>query len=132
MSPGNVNDVHEERLFAGPDAAPDAPPSLLIEIPHGATTAEHYLAARRRMRGDLPADLEQFFFVNTDAGAPECAERIARLLTAPDDALSSMLPSAQNATDSRRSPWPDCQLSSAPSGRRHSRTVPSSQPAASM
>jgi hypothetical protein len=31
------------------------------------------------MKGDLPPDLEAFFLVNTDQGAPELAEAIARL-----------------------------------------------------
>ncbi len=71
----------------GDRAAPDAP-GLLIEVAHGATEAEHYFELRARMRSDLPADLERFFFVNTDVGAPECAEALAAALVARDPTAS--------------------------------------------
>ncbi len=61
-----------------PGAGPDPP--LLIEIPHGATRHADYAALRARLVGTLPRDLEHFFFVNTDIGAPECAEHVARVL----------------------------------------------------
>lgn len=57
-------------------------PTLLIEIPHGATRLSDYEALRRRLVGTLPPDLEQFFFVNTDIGAPEAGEQIAAALAA--------------------------------------------------
>ena len=59
-----------------------AQPALLIEIPHGATRPADYFGLRERLVGALPRDLEHFFFVNTDIGAPECAERLAHLLAA--------------------------------------------------
>ena len=55
-------------------------PELLLELPHGATRRTHFDALRARLEGNYPADLEQFFFVNTDVGAPECAAAIARRL----------------------------------------------------
>lgn len=61
-------------------AANVSAPDLLLEIPHGATQAGHYHAVRRQLSGELPVDLEQFYFVNTDAGAPECARETARLV----------------------------------------------------
>jgi hypothetical protein len=68
-----------EVLRAGPA---DRPADLLIELPHGATRRAHFDSLRGRLRGKLPDDLVEFFFVNTDAGAPECAAEIARGLAA--------------------------------------------------
>ncbi len=53
---------------------------LLIEVPHGATRAAHFEALAKRLVGQVPENLIDFFFVNTDVGAPECAQEIARLL----------------------------------------------------
>ena len=58
----------------------DAAPELLIEIPHGAVDRAEFDALRRRLRGPFPDELEAFFFVNTDIGAPEAARHIARSL----------------------------------------------------
>jgi hypothetical protein len=54
------------------------PAGYLIELPHGATRAAHFEALRQQLDGDFPDDLEAFYFVNTDVGAPECAVEIAR------------------------------------------------------
>ena len=56
-------------------------PSLLIELPHGATERAHYDAVAARLESPLPARLEQFFHVNTDFAVPELAARVAELLT---------------------------------------------------
>ncbi len=63
-------------------------PSLLLEVPHGATRTEDFQALEARLEGPFPADLIDFFYVNTDAGAPELAETIARRYVAqhPDRA----------------------------------------------
>ena len=53
-------------------------PGLLLEVPHGATRTEDFRALEARLSGGFPADLIDFFYVNTDAGAPELAEAIAR------------------------------------------------------
>jgi len=55
-------------------------PRWLIEVPHGATRREDFESYRDQLRGDYPADLEAFFFVNTDVGAPECADATARAI----------------------------------------------------
>jgi predicted N-formylglutamate amidohydrolase len=55
-------------------------PELLVEIPHGATRTADYTALRRRLRGDIAADLVDFFHVNTDVGAPELARALAHAL----------------------------------------------------
>lgn len=71
-----------EVTWTPPVGLTSAAPSLLIEIPHGATRTRDYVALRLRLAGALPPQLEHFFYVNTDIGAPECAERIAGLLAA--------------------------------------------------
>jgi predicted N-formylglutamate amidohydrolase len=57
-------------------------PRVLLEVPHGATGLAHYRAVRERLAGPLPAELEAFFLVNTDVGAPEVARALARRLAA--------------------------------------------------
>jgi hypothetical protein len=59
-----------------------APPRLLIEVPHGATRAADYARVAAAMTSKLPADLDHFFHVNTDEGAPEGAFAIADALAA--------------------------------------------------
>ena len=52
-------------------------PRVLLEVPHGATRTAHFEILRRRLESDLPADLADFFHVNTDVGAPELARAVA-------------------------------------------------------
>lgn len=66
----DVEYVHGARSQAGAD--------LLIEIPHGATRTSDFTAVEARLRSQLPAQLSDFFHVNTDAGAPELAQALAR------------------------------------------------------
>jgi predicted N-formylglutamate amidohydrolase len=63
--------------FIGDRAREDAPPSLLVEVPHGATRTAHYETLRKALQGHYARDLRDFFHVNTDVGAPEVAEAIA-------------------------------------------------------
>lgn len=63
-------------------AAHDAAPDLVIEVPHGATATADYDALAARLASPLPAGLADFFHVNTDAGAPELAEAVARRFVA--------------------------------------------------
>lgn len=56
----------------------DGPPTLLLEVPHGATATAHYAGLRARLRGPFPEGLDDFFHVNTDVGAPEVALALAR------------------------------------------------------
>ncbi len=60
------------------------PPSVLFEVPHGATRARDYDDLWRELVGSFPVDLQAFFFVNTDVGAPEVALRTAQLAVAQD------------------------------------------------
>jgi hypothetical protein len=55
----------------GPAAS--SAPDLLIEIPHGATRTADFQTLANQLRSPLPADLVDFFHVNTDTGAPELA-----------------------------------------------------------
>lgn len=57
-------------------------PALLIEIPHGATRPADFHDLRARLTGSLPDQLDHFFYVNTDIGAPECATWLAEALAA--------------------------------------------------
>lgn len=53
---------------------------VLVEVPHGATEASHFEQLRDRLIGRYSVDLKDFFHVNTDVGAPECADEVARRL----------------------------------------------------
>lgn len=79
-----------ERLD-GPEADPSAPPSLLVEVPHGADRRAHYDALRSRLVGDLPADLHVFFHVNTDVGAWDYGRRVAERVIAARPERSALL-----------------------------------------
>ncbi len=81
----SVRDVCDVRVVTGRAADPRRPPALLLEVPHGAARRRHFDATRSRLVGELPEDLESFFFVNTDVGAAECALEIARRVARPED-----------------------------------------------
>lgn len=75
MAPGPIDpipDVAEVTIVRGALAG-SAAPTLLFEVPHGATRRSHYDRTRDVLRGDYPDDLRDFFFVNTDVGSPEVA-----------------------------------------------------------
>lgn len=73
--------ICEVEYLRGAAADPAAPPDLLLEVAHGATRAAHFVALRQDLVGDYPADLQDFFFVNTDVGAPELARAVAARVT---------------------------------------------------
>lgn len=83
----SANEAYEIHEIAGDAADPARAPDLLIEIPHGATRALDYEALARRLRSPLPDGLIDFFFVNTDAGAPELGLTLARRLVEAEPAL---------------------------------------------
>lgn len=70
--PGSLEEVCDVARYGS------GPPRWLIEVPHGATRRRDFEGYREQLRGDYPPDLEAFFFVNTDVGAPECADATAR------------------------------------------------------
>ncbi|MBM4060304.1 MAG: N-formylglutamate amidohydrolase [Planctomycetes bacterium] len=69
--------ICEVEYVRGGAADPATPPDLLLEVSHGATRERHFAALRAALRGEYPADLRDFFFVNTDVGAPELARAVA-------------------------------------------------------
>jgi hypothetical protein len=75
--PSSVAGVIDVTVFAG-----KSPHWLLIDVPHGATRKSDYDAVVGKLKSPLPAQLEHFFFVNTDIGAPEGAEWLGRTLSA--------------------------------------------------
>lgn len=78
--PGVVDAV----VVRGAQAPAHSVPDLLIEIPHGATRTSDFTALEAQLRSPLPDALVDFFHVNTDAGAPELAEAVARRLVTAD------------------------------------------------
>ena len=74
----SLSAVCDVTYVRGAAAAPDAPPDLLLEVAHGATRAGDFTAWTDRLRGSYGEELLDFFFVNTDVGAPELALAIAR------------------------------------------------------
>lgn len=82
----SIPDVCDIEIISSPVPVParsDSPPTLLIEVPHGATKRRHFEATRSHLEGDFPEYLEEFFFVNTDVGSIECARSVARMVTNP-------------------------------------------------
>ena len=59
------------------EAFGEGPPTLVIEVPHGADEQVHYDTLRAELHSPLPAHLERFFWVNTDVGAYALGRRIA-------------------------------------------------------
>jgi len=84
----SIPGVLDAQLVRGAATAPDAAPDLLIEIPHGATTTGDYTALASELTSPLPDALIDFFYVNTDTGAPELAAAIAEQLVRVDPARS--------------------------------------------
>uniref|UniRef100_UPI0025B95D78 hypothetical protein n=1 Tax=Gordonia sp. UBA7599 TaxID=1946578 RepID=UPI0025B95D78 len=74
----SVPNVLDAVVVRGALASALATPDLVIEIPHGATRTVDFTSVEALLRSPLPDALIDFFYVNTDAGAPELAEAIAR------------------------------------------------------
>ncbi len=89
--PASVEDVVDVELLRGLHAAPDATPDLLVEVPHGADERRHYDALRRRLTGELPEDLHEFFFLNTDVAAAAYGRATAEAVIAAAPARSVLL-----------------------------------------
>jgi N-formylglutamate amidohydrolase len=86
MPPVSIPGILDVALIRGTHAAPDAPPDLVIEVPHGATATADFTALAKQLTSPLPDDLVAFFHVNTDAGAPELAMAIAERFVADEPA----------------------------------------------
>jgi hypothetical protein len=76
-----VPDIIDIHLLHGARAQPGAALDLLVEVPHGATTTDDFTSLAARLSSPLPDSLIDFFYVNTDAGAPELALAVARAFT---------------------------------------------------
>ncbi|MCB9766384.1 MAG: N-formylglutamate amidohydrolase [Alphaproteobacteria bacterium] len=66
----------------GPRAEAAAPPCLVVEVPHGADRSADFHRLAGLLRGPLPADLIDFFHVNTDVGAWALGVRVAERVVA--------------------------------------------------
>jgi len=75
-----IEGVCDVELVRGAAAAKDAPAGALLEVAHGATSAADFDELARVLRGPFPPLLREFFFVNTDVGAPELASAVARAI----------------------------------------------------
>lgn len=89
--PVSVEHVVDVELLRGPSARAGEPPDLLIEVPHGADQRAHYEPLRRRLQGDLPADLHLYFNLNTDVGAWAYGRATAQALIAAAPQRSILL-----------------------------------------
>ena len=78
MAQASIPGVADVTRVRGARAPADAPADLLLEVAHGATRAADFDALAAELVGPFPADLREFFFVNTDVGAPETALRTAQ------------------------------------------------------
>ncbi len=76
-------------IVRGAAAPPDAPPDLLIEVPHGATRTVDFTTLAARLTSPLPDGLVDFFHVNTDAGAPELAFAVVERFVAAEPARTA-------------------------------------------
>jgi hypothetical protein len=88
---GSIEGVAFVERLDGTAADPSLPPTLLVEVPHGADRRAHYDALRARLVGDLPDDLHLFFHANTDMGAFDYGRRVAERLVERAPARSALL-----------------------------------------
>ena len=90
--PGSIPGVLDVQRLRGAAAAPGTPPTLAIEIPHGATQTLDFMALAAQLTSPLPDGLADFFHVNTDAGAPELGQAVAeRFVAARPEAVAVVL-----------------------------------------
>lgn len=82
----SIPGILDVQLYWGDRARPGAPPDLIVEIPHGATTTGDFTGLAAQLTSPLPTSLIDFFYVNTDAGAPELADAVARAVAAAEPA----------------------------------------------
>ncbi len=71
----SIPDIADVEIFGGA-----GPLDLVIEIPHGATRTRDFERVAAQLTSVLPANLVDFFHVNTDAGAPELGVATAKRL----------------------------------------------------
>jgi N-formylglutamate amidohydrolase len=86
----SIPDVCEVELVRGARAG-EGGPELVLEVPHGATRAADFDRLRAALRGRFPEELREFFFVNTDVGAPEVARAVAERVVAADPRRAALV-----------------------------------------
>lgn len=91
MDLGSIDGVCDLHLVCGADADASRPPSLLLEVAHGATATADFERLASQLHGPFPPGLIDFFHVNTDAGAPELAHRLAERLVQLEPTRSAMI-----------------------------------------
>lgn len=87
----SIPHVVEVIVVRGSAAKANAPPDLLVEVPHGATRTQDFTSLQEKLTSPLPDSLIDFFYVNTDAGAFELGEAAARRFVAAEPTRSVML-----------------------------------------
>jgi hypothetical protein len=87
----SVPGVCDVTLVRGARAPAGAAPDLLLEVAHGATRAADYDALAAELRSPPADDLRDFFFVNTDVGAPEVALRTAERAVAAEPRRAALV-----------------------------------------
>lgn len=88
--PAPISGILDVEVMRGARAG--AAIDLLIEVPHGATASADFTHHAAALASPLPAGLIDFFFVNTDAGAPELGLAIAARLGRPAIVLRCRIP----------------------------------------
>lgn len=81
--------THIKTELFGPEADQEAPATVFLEIPHGATTAAH-LEAIKTLGAEAPEDWDTVYWCTTDQGAPEVASAAAKLLVDPSWAMEAL------------------------------------------
>lgn len=76
----SIRNVVDVQRFGDPGESP----SLIIEVPHGATEEEDFVDLEAELEGPHPEGLVEFFHVNTDVGAPELAFAVAERMAKAD------------------------------------------------
>jgi len=91
MSIESIADVVDVEIICGARATKATPPTLLVEVPHGADLRVHYDRLRARLTGALPDDLHAFFHINTDVGAWAYGRRTAELVVLAQPERSALV-----------------------------------------
>jgi hypothetical protein len=87
----SIPGVADVELLVGAEATAATPPSLLVEVPHGADERRHYDALRARLVGKLPDELHCFFHINTDVGAFAIGRQTALDVLAAEPARTALV-----------------------------------------
>jgi hypothetical protein len=90
-APRSIPGIVEVELLHGAEAPPGAAPDLVVEVPHGATTTQDFASLAAQLESPLPAALIDFFYVNTDAGAPELALGVARMFVSAEPSRTALV-----------------------------------------